>query len=75
MFCRKTYYTPEMQSGFRKMHGTQSALLKVSNDIASSLDQSMHTALILLDQSKAFDVVNHELLLAKLHYIGLALGH
>nr|CAI5854471.1 unnamed protein product [Callosobruchus analis] len=33
------------------MHGTQSALLKVSNDIASSLDQSMHTALILLDQS------------------------
>nr|CAI5867294.1 unnamed protein product [Callosobruchus analis] len=52
------------------MHGTQSALLKVSNDIVSSLDQSMRTALILLDQSKAFDVVNHELLLAKLHYIG-----
>nr|CAI5835984.1 unnamed protein product [Callosobruchus analis] len=53
------------------MHGTQSAILKASNDIASSLDQSMRTAVILLDQSKAFDVVNHELLLAKLHYIGM----
>nr|CAI5820648.1 unnamed protein product [Callosobruchus analis] len=60
-----------MQSGFHIMHGTQFALLKVSDHIASSLDQSMRTALILLDQSKAFDIVNHELLLAKLHYIGL----
>nr|CAI5823247.1 unnamed protein product [Callosobruchus analis] len=34
----------------------------------------MRTALILLDQSKAFDVVNHELLLAKLHYIGFNPG-
>jgi hypothetical protein len=54
------------QSGFRKCHGTVTALLGVSDDIYRMLDQKMVVALSLLDFSKAFDSVDHELLCRKL---------
>ena len=59
-----------LQSGFRKNHSTASALLKIITDIINSLDQNDITILTLLDYSKAFDTVNHELLLAKLKHFG-----
>jgi hypothetical protein len=49
------------QSGFRKCHSTDMALLGVSDDIYRMLDQKMVVALLLLDISKAFDSVDHEL--------------
>lgn len=61
---------PDIQSGFRQKHGTQTALLKVVNDITTALDKSLPSILVLLDQSKAFDLVNFDLLLSKLKYIG-----
>lgn len=62
---------PPLQSGFRRKHSTQTALLKVVNDISKALDDSHATILILLDQSKAFDVVDFNLLLSKLSFIGV----
>ena len=59
------------QSGFRNMHSTTSALIKISNDILKAIDDSKFTSLVLLDFAKAFDTVNHSLLLAKLHAIGV----
>ena len=61
---------PEIQSGNRQKHGTQTALLKIVNDISTAMDKSLPSILVLLDQSKAFDLVNFDLLLAKLKYIG-----
>lgn len=61
---------PSIQVGFRSGHTTTTALFKVGNDIASAICSSKCAVLILLDQSKAFDLVNFELLLAKLNYIG-----
>lgn len=49
---------------------TANALLKVVDDIAYAADKSGSTILVLLDQSKAFDLVNFEIILAKLKYIG-----
>lgn len=63
---------PSVQSGFRNKYSTQTALLKVTDDITEALDNSMVTFIVLLDQSKAFDIVHHELLMAKLKYIGLS---
>lgn len=62
---------PVTQSGFRARHDTTTALLHVCDDIFRSLDSGNVTALVLLDYSKAFDTLDHNLLLTKLKYFGL----
>lgn len=59
---------PLQQSGFRKQHSTSTSLIKISDDLTYAIDNSNVTFLVLLDYSKAFDLINHDLLLAKLHY-------
>ena len=59
-----------LQSGFRAKHSTATALLKISDDIFSAIDASEVSFLVLLDYSKAFDTVNHKLLLTKLKNMG-----
>lgn len=61
---------PQMQSGFRKNHSCTTALSHILDDILEATDEDELTVLILLDYSKAFDCINHEILLAILHYIG-----
>lgn len=62
---------PKTQSGFRTNYSTCSALTKVANDLTSAIDKTKASCLVLLDYSKAFDLINHDMLLAKLHYFGL----
>lgn len=61
---------PTHQSGFRSGHSCTTALLKVTDDIFTAIDQNNLCLLILLDYSKAFDRIKHQLLLAIFHYIG-----
>ena len=58
------------QSAYRKNHSTQTALLKLTEDVLDTIDDSEVTLLVLLDFSKAFDTINHTLLLAKLDILG-----
>ncbi|KAI5732387.1 hypothetical protein M8J77_026107 [Diaphorina citri] len=58
------------QSGFRSGHSTCTALLKVSDDIHAAMDNTMASILVLFDFSKAFDLVSHKILLAKLKSFG-----
>ena len=51
---------------YRKFHSTKTALLKIHNDILSSMDDGRVTALTLLDLSSAFDTINHTILLRRL---------
>jgi len=51
------------QSAYRKHYLTETALVKVHNDLISVLDQGKVGALTLLDLSSAFDTVDHQLLL------------
>ncbi|GJQ79789.1 hypothetical protein Trydic_g23256 [Trypoxylus dichotomus] len=62
---------PTFQSGFRPGFDCMSALTCIVDDILSESDVGDLTVLVLLDFSKAFDRVDHSLLPAILHYIGL----
>ena len=53
---------PSTQSGFRRSHSTETAVIKVYNDVVLALDSGLQTALLLLDFSAAFDCVDHDLL-------------
>ena len=56
-----------MQSAYRPNHSVETALLKVHNDIVCSLDKKQAVMLILLDLSAAFDTIDHQILLRRLH--------
>ena len=62
------------QSGFRPNYSTTTALLKFTNYILSAADSNIPTGAIFIDLSKAFDMVDHYLLLAQLYAIGLSIN-
>jgi len=61
-----------LQCGFRTRHSTQTALLKVTEDIRLAIDQRKLVLDVLLDFSKAFDRVHHGILLTKLRKFGFS---
>ena len=56
-----------MQSAYKAAHSTETALLRITNDVLSDLDDKKGVVLVLLDLSAAFDTIDHRLLLERLH--------
>ena len=54
------------QSAYKKFHSTETALLKIHNDIALSMNSNRLVALALHDLSAAFDTIDHHILLDSL---------
>ncbi len=54
------------QSTYKKFHSTETALLRIQNDVLVAMDKGKVTALTLLDLSAAFDTIDHSLLLNRL---------
>ena len=54
------------QSAYKRYHSTETALLRVHNDLALALDKKEMAVLLLLDLSAAFDTISHDLLLKRL---------
>ena len=61
-----------MQSGFRAGHGCTSASLKVLNDIIPAIAKRQYCAAVFLDLAKAFDSVNHRILIGRLNGLGFS---
>ena len=61
-------------SAFRPGYGTQSTLLKIIKDLKKPLmkSENKYVAVILMDLSKAFDCIPHDLLLLKIKFYGVS---
>ena len=59
----------QYQNGFRKEHSTIDTIFKCTTDLQNNKNSKIHTIALYIDFKKAFDTVNHELLLKKLHIL------
>ena len=69
------YITPFLSSlfcGFRKGYNAQHALVRLLEKFKISLDEGGKAGAVLMDLSKAFDCIRHDLLIAKLHAYGFS---
>ena len=60
------------QSGFRKNHSTDYCLFFLNDKILKGFIQGLMTGMILIDLQKAFDTIDHNILLQKLYAIGFS---
>ena len=65
----KSFYS--LQFGFRKKHSTTHAIIDIIEKINQSLDKKQIVCGVFVDFQKAFDTVNHDILLKKLSHLGI----
>ena len=61
----------QSQYGFREKHSTTQAILEFISSTVDDIDKKKSTIAIFLDLSKAFDTINHNILLHKLNFYGI----
>lgn len=71
IFLEKSEMFYSKQFGFRSKHSTDHAVLCIIDKIQRAIDNRNYSCGIFLDFSKAFDTVNHEILIKKLEYYGV----
>ena len=67
-----SYKLSKKLSGFRKNYNTQDCLTYMLEKWKNTLDKGKHVGAVFMDLSKAFDTINHDLLIAKLQAYGFS---
>ena len=68
---RNNKWLYNLQSGFRKSHSTETALICLTDQLLSDLDHDEISGLVLVDYKKAFDLIDHDILPSKLKAYGV----
>ena len=66
-YLEQNHLDEPLQSAYKKFHSCETALVRVQNDMLCAIDKRCCVALLLLDLSAAFDTVDHNILLQRLH--------
>ena len=59
------------QSGFRSLHSTLTALLEATDAWSVNIDNGLLNGVVFIDLTKAFDTIDHEIILRKMSYLGV----
>ena len=65
-YMSKNHFHEKFQSAYRKEHSTETALVRIHDDILRALDNKRGILLVMLDLSAAFDIIDHRILLDRL---------
>ena len=61
-----------LQSGFRRSYSTETALIRQTDQLLSDMDKDQVSGLVFVDYKKAFDLIDHDILLSKHEAYGIA---
>ena len=70
-YLEKHNILSKFQFGFRKGRSTEHAIVEITDNFKKAIDKNLYTCGVFLDFSKAFDTVNHQILLKKLEAYGI----
>ena len=71
VFLERVCYLNNCQGGFRKGHSTVSTISIITNDIYEATNNKQVTHVVFIDLKKAFDTVDHQILLSKIENAGI----
>ena len=72
IFLEQSKILDKYQSGLRSNHSTNVCLSYLTNKILKGFDDGKITGMILIDLQKAFDTIDHKILLNKMRYLGFS---